>query len=830
MNFKIIFFFIFTIILYSQISKNENKKNYHYILNDIVITGTKKYNKNQILNFMGLQLNEVINISPRQSSCIIQKIWNTNLFSDINIFIKSIKNNSIILEINLTTLKTLDNITIHGISKNEIQKLKKNFKIEKGITINENLKQNIIQYINKIYYDKGFYNNKINFIEIKNKQNPSKINWIIISNKGNSIKIKKILFTGNHFLSKEQLTSIIKYTKKKKIFKFITYPIFNEKNFENDLKLIINKYQNLGFKEIKIKNYLIKNINKQYYNIIIQITEGKRYYIGKIKFIGNQHYSEKLLNEIFEYKTGDIYKKEEILKKIYKSEIGDDILTSYKNNGYLFSNIDLIETPSENDSIINITLLINEGKKAKWNKINFSGNHSTYDYVIQRSLETLPGDVFSKDDIQRTYFNLSNLPFIEIEDVKQNIIPNPKNNTVDIHWNIKEKSASQFQLQGGYGAKNLIGTFGISIGNFSLKNVLNKKKWSPFPIGEGQTLAFQAQSGLNFKNYSLKFIGPWITNKPTNLLFEMYSTILANRKKNINTKDNIERLHIFRSTIGLKKILPFLDNLLYLSQSVNSQIYKFSNYLLCSNQIEQNNNLYYDLYYNIILGRDSQGPDTFFPTYGSSFNISLKFNPPYFIFNNINYSNNYDQKKHKYIELYKLKMNTYWYKTVFDKFIIKTGAEFGTLECYNKQLGVPIFERFFIGGSGLLHHKFDNRETITLRGYEESSETGGMTEKDITTFGGGLIYNKFMIEIRYPLSIQKSKKIYILSFIEAANTWKKWKNYKPFILNRSAGLGIRILLPVLGVIGIDLGYGFDKLIGSNENYGWKTHFTFGNNF
>lgn len=829
MNFKIIFFFIFTTILYSQISEHDDKKNYHYFLDDIIITGTKQYSKNQILSFIGVQLHDIIDISPKKTNLIIQKIWKTNLFSDINIFIKTIKNNSIILEINLVALNTLDKITIIGMDLSEVEKLKKNYNISRGIPLSETLKKDIIKHINQIYNDQGFYNNTIYFNEVPNTNQSSKINLIIFVKKGNYIKIKKIKFKGNHFLSNKILKSIVKCSPQKKKFQNFTYSIFNQNNFENDLNLIVDKYKSLGFREIKILNYIIKHINKEYYEITIQIEEGKCYYLGKIEFIGNKYYSDKLLNEIFDYPTGKVYNQNKILQKIYKSETNHDISTIYSNNGYLFTNINLIEKFVSHNSI-DIKLIINEGKRAKWNKVIFSGNHTTYDHIIQRSLQTFPGMFFSQQDIQRTYVNLANLPFIAIKEVKQNIIPNPNNNTVDIHWIIKEKTASQIQLQGGYGAGgNFIGTVGMVMANFSLNNMFDKKAWDPTPTGEGQTIGFHIQNGAHLKNYSIKFIAPWSTNKPTTFSFGIHSTILSNTKNLANENNNLEQLQIFQSTIGLEKSLPYLDNLLEIYHGINCKLYKFTNYPLHFNKIELNNNFYHNLYYMIILRRNSMGEDQSFPTYGSNFNISLEFSPPYSLLNNINYSNIYDEKNYKYIEYYKLKIKTYWYTKLIDKLILKTGAEFGTLESYNQQLGIPMFERFFVGGSGLLHHRFDSRETITLRGYQESSDTGGIIKRDITPFGGGAIYNKFMIELRYPISKQ-SNKVYALTFIEAANTWKKWKDYKPFILNRTAGIGIRFFMPILGLIGLDLGYGFDNLIGTEKNYGWKIHVILGQHF
>lgn len=829
MKFKIIFFFILIDILYSQISEHNNQNNYQYILNDIIITGTKQYNKNQILKFIGCKLNKIINLSPKETNIMIQKIWKTNLFSDVSIYIQSIKNNSIILKINLIELKTLNNITILGIPNHQIKQLKKDCNIQTGIQINKKLKHNITKYINNIYINQGCYNNKIYFKEIPNKDTYSHVNLVVSMNKGNYIKIKNIKFKGNHFLSDKILKSIIKYTKKQQNQDFKYLP-FNQNDFENNLNMLINKYKSIGFREIKIINYIIKHIYQEYYELTIQIEEGRPYYIGKIEFIGNKYYPDKLLNEYFDHQSGQIYNQEKILQKIYKSDIKNDISTIYSNNGYFLSNINLIEKFTNNNSI-DIKLIINEGKRSKWNKIIFSGNRATYDYIINKAMQSFPGNFFSNEDIQQTYFQLSNMPFIEITKIKQNIIPHSNNNTVDIHWKLQEKIASQLQLQGGYGGgDNFVGTIGIVIANLSLNNILYpKKKWYDSLTGEEQTIGFQAQSGSTLKNYAVKFIAPYIVNIPTTISFGINSTIFSNKKNLANKNNKLEQLELFKSTIGVQKILPYLGNLLELYQDIGYQVYKFINYPLHFNKIELNNNFYHNLYYTILIGRTSQGQDPDFPTYGSNFNISLQLTPPYSLLNKINYSNIYDEKNYKYVEYYKLKIKTYWYKKLLHKLILKTGAEFGTLECYNKKLGIPMFERFFVGGSGLLHHRFDGRETITLRGYHESSDAGGVLKRDINPFGGGAIYNKFIIELRYPIS-KKSNKVYMLTFIEAANTWKTWKEYKPFMLNRTAGIGIRFMMPLLGLVGLDIGYGFDHVIGTEKKYGWKTHLILGHHF
>lgn len=827
MNFKILFFLILTSCLHAQLFKESDTLSTAYLLTDIVISGTNKYTKNQILNFTSLKLNEPIDVSPQKMSLVIKKLWKTKLFSDVAIFQHAIEGTSLILRINIIPLSDLGKVNIKGIPIRIIEKFKKTLGIKDGIKATENLKNNLTKHIINFYQKKGFSDTKLKFTETTNTENPSQIDWDIFVDIGHRVKITSITFEGNNNLNSKYLRSKLKNIKKTNFFRFWESSKFSPEKFQDDLNSIINEYQSLGFRDATVVSYSIDSVNKKNYDINIQIEEGKRYYLGNIQFIGNTDYSNELLSRIFNYKKGDAYDKMRISKKISGSEKDDDISTLYTNNGYLFSNINLIEKSVRNDTI-DIDIIINEGTQATWNKVSFSGNHNTYDHVIQRSLRTLPGELFSKEDIKRTYFDLASMPYIEVQQIKQKVVPNPQSNTVDIHWYLTEKGASQIQLQGGYGSGKFIGTLGLSFGNFSLRNLFTKNKWKPIPLGEGQTLSSEFQVGGNFQNYSITFVEPWIGGKnPTSLSISGYSTILKHATKKLN---DISQLNTFGVSLGSTKLLSWPDNWFRVSHTIAFQIYKFHNYPFNFGAIQLDNASSNNLSYTIALSRNSKGSDPIFPTYGSEFDVSLKLTPPYSLMSNKLSFNTIDNKYYKWIEYYKIKMKAYWYQELIEKSVLCIGSEFGILQGYDSKSSIPPFDRFFLGGTGLHGSRFDGREMISLRGYQNTTSTGGAVGQDITPRGGGTIYNKFIMDIRYPISMGQAAKIYGLAFLETGNTWKNGKKYQPFKLKRAAGVGIRIFMNALGLFGLDLGYGFDNPINSNQRSGWKTHFIFGQQF
>jgi outer membrane protein insertion porin family len=562
--------------------------------------------------------------------------------------------------------------------------------------------------------------------------------------------------------------------------------------------------------------------------INVKLSEGKKYYIGDISFLGNTTFSTDFLQKILGYKKGDIYDAVGFNKKVGADggkEDDSDIKSLYMNNGFLFSNVTPIEKSVKGDSI-SLEIRINEGEKATWNRVTWSGNTTTHDHVILRSLQTKPGNLFSKSDIKRTYFDLASMTFFDPQQIAYPITPHQEDNTVDIGWKLVEKGSSQVQLQAGYGGGSFIGTLGLTFNNFSLKNFLKFKDFKPVPQGDGQTLSIQAQAGQYFKNFGFSFTEPYLFGtKPTALSVSINQSLVnygavANKTNGVVSD---QKLNIFSSSVGLNRRLSWPDDYFSLYTGVQYQRYNFSNYPFQFGTTTEEYGTSNNFSFNLGLSRNSAGVDPIFPTQGSNIEATVKFTPPYSLFNKKDYSTETPSQKYKLLEFYKVKLKADIYNTLVGKLVLRSSAEMGFLDGYNSQLGPPPFERFYVGGVGQIGGNYDGRELVPLRGYENASSTGGQTN-DITPYGGATIYNRFNFELRYPISMNQTAKIYALTFAEAGNAWNSFGTYNPFVLKRSAGVGIRVYMGAFGLIGFDFAYGFDKSIGNNTPAGWKTHF------
>ena len=522
------------------------------------------------------------------------------------------------------------------------------------------------------------------------------------------------------------------------------------------------------------------------------------------------------------YKKGDVYDAVGFNKKVGEDggkEDDSDLKSLYMNSGYLFSTVTPIEKSVVGDSI-NLEIRIREGERATWNKVTWSGNTTTHDHVILRALRTRPGKLFSRTDIKRTYFDLAGMQFFDPQQLGQDIKPNPQDNTVDIHWTLVEKGSSQIQLQAGYGGNTFIGTLGLTFNNFSLRKFLSFKKL--IPQGDGQTLSLQAQAGQYFKNFSISFVEPWLFGKrPTALSLSVNNSIV----KYHDAYGDPMRLNIFSASVGLNRLLNWPDNYFSLYTGLSYQRYDFSNYPFYFGTETLYKGRSNNFAFNVSLSRNSAGYDPIFPTTGSNVEISAKFTPPYSAFSNKDYSSMNASEKYNWMEYFKVKLKADAYNEIVGKLVLRSSMEMGFLNGYNKKLGAPPFERFYMGGTGLYGGRYDGRELIPLRGYEDASTEGGGAA-DITPRGGATLYNRFSVELRYPISMSQTAKIYGLAFAEGGNSWNGFGSYNPFKLKRSVGLGVRVYMGAFGLIGFDFAYGIDKLPYSTSNSpsGWQTHF------
>ena len=580
--------------------------------------------------------------------------------------------------------------------------------------------------------------------------------------------------------------------------------------------------------------------NSNTVDLQLEIEEGNKYYFGTIDFIGNTVYSNAILQQVLGLKKGDVYNGVLLKKRIADTSKpdGNDITNLYQNNGYLFSNINAVEVSAVEDTI-NFEIRITEGKLANFNKIVVEGNTKTNDHVIYRELRTKPGELYSKDKLVRTVREVGQLGFFDAEQINpqiENVDPN--SGTIDVRFDLVESGASQIELQGGYGQGGFIGTLGLSFNNFSMRNIFDRTKYRPLPMGDGQTLALRLQASQFYNTYSFSFSEPWLGGQqPVQFSTSLQHTIQYRYDFFTGLADKNQSFQISGATLGLAKRLRVPDDFFQLSQSISYQYYNLINYytgLFTFGDGAANN-----LAYTINLTRNNTRINPIFPTGGSTFSISGKFTPPYSLFSGTDYTSlgdlpefqdelgnpdveKIDQEKFRWLEFYKIKFNGTWYTPIYEKLVLKTQADFGFIGAYNLSRGNIPFERFFLGGDGMVSYALDGRETIALRGYPNQS----LSSRD-----GSVIYNKFSLELRYPITLKPSASIYALTFLEAGKGYDTFREFNPFVSKRSAGAGVRIFMPAFGLLGIDFGYGFDN-VNSNLSTpnGWETHFVIGQRF
>ena len=835
---------LFTLIIgafsYGQTESFVKGKTYE--LDSITVSGIKTFNEQTVISYSGLRKGQKIKVPGEEVSSVINKLWGLELFSNINVFVTNVENNKISLDIEIEELPTLTDVKINGLKKGNTETIIKDTELTKGKKLSESFLTNTKNYIINKYKKEGFLDTKVNLNTIKDTIGANSYKMVVNIDKEQRIKIKEIDFNGNEVFKESKLRSKLKNTKIKNPIRFWKRSKYINNDFNDDLNGLIEFYKENGFRDARIiKDTLLRN-DKTSNSIALKldIEEGKKYYFGDIDFIGNTVYSNNSLQQILGLKKGDVYNGVLLKKRIADTSKpdGNDITNLYQNNGYLFSNINAVEVSAIKDTI-DFEIRITEGKLANFNKIVVEGNTKTNDHVIYRELRTKPGELYSKDKLVRTVREVGQLGFFDAEQINpqiENVDPN--SGTIDVRFDLVESGASQIELQGGYGQGGFIGTLGLSFNNFSMRNILDKTKYKPLPMGDGQTLALRLQASQFYNTYSFSFSEPWLGGQqPVQFSTSLQHTIQYRFDFFTGLADKSQSFQISGITLGLAKRLRIPDDFFQLSQAISYQYYNLNNYftgLFTFGDGEANN-----LSYTVNLTRNNTRINPIFPTGGSTFSISGKFTPPYSLFSKKDFSNlgvlaefqdengnpdqsKIDQEKFKWLEFYKIKFNGTWYTQVYDKLILKTQADFGFLGAYNLARGNIPFERFFLGGDGMINYALDGRETIALRGYPNQS---------LSSTDGSVIYNKFTLELRYPITLKPTASIYTLTFLEAGNGYNNFREFNPFNSRRSAGAGVRIFMPAFGLLGIDFGYGFDN---ANPNIttpnGWETHFVIGQRF
>ena len=594
---------------------------------------------------------------------------------------------------------------------------------------------------------------------------------------------------------------------------------FIDEDYQEDKLGLLEKYNSLGYRDARIVRDSISKNPDNTINIDVWVEEGHKYYFRNITWVGNTKYPDEFLNRIMKINKGDVYNQEDMRTALTYNPNGTDISSLYMDDGYLFFDVSPVEVSVENDSI-DIEIRMHEGKQATINKVSIAGNTKTNDHVALRELQTRPGQLFSRDKLIRSQRQLAQLQYFNTEKLQPDVSPNPEDGTVNLKYNVEEKSADQIELSGGWGYGRIIGTIGISFNNFSLRNFFNWKTWRPVPTGDGQKLSLRFQTyGAGYLSYSVSFTEPWLGGrKPLALSLSYFHSLYSNALSRTDT--NYAFFKIDGITVGLGTSLTWPDDYFVLYQTLNFQRYNTHKYTQIFT-FGGGNGVYTALSYGITLSRSSVDMPLY-PKTGSEWSLSLEVTPPYSLFRgNVDYSTMPANEKYKWVEYYKWKLKSSWYINIIEKLVLTPRIKFGYLGAYNSSLGVTPFQRFYLGGDGLTgYNNMDGRELIGMRGYINNSLTPFYPNSI-----GGTVYEKFTLEMRYPLSLNPSATIYGLAFMEAGNDWLKFRDCNPFDVYRSVGVGVRVFLPMFGLLGLDWGYGLDAVPGVPGANGGQFHFS-----
>ena len=855
-----------------------------YTIAGITVTGSKSFDQNLIISISGLAVGDKVQIPGTDLfSKAIMKLWKQSLVADIQIYLTKLEGSDLYLELAIKERPRLIDFKFQGVKKGDRDDLEGKVGLSKDRVLTENMRLSAVEAIKKFYNDKG-YRNVV--VDVDEQTAPESNNGILLTfniKKGTKVRINSINFTGNEIVSDLKLKKQMKNTKEmnrmtlfpekiespygdsskgytlKQYFKDYGYlsltktrdyfdpyvrikgfsgSKFNDKKYQEDKVSVLNYYNAQGFRDAQLLADTTFYDHKGNLNVDIKLSEGRKYYFGNMVWTGNTKYADSVLNLFLGINKGDVYNLDLLNKRLGKqlTAEGGDIGSLYQDDGYLFFRVEPIETAVYNDTI-DFELRMSEGPQATYGKISVSGNDKTKDYVVLRELRTIPGEKFSRSDIIRTQRELAQLGFFNAETINPQITPNADNGTVDINWQVEEKSADQLELSAGFGGGiGLTGTLGVSFNNFSLKNITKRSTWDPLPSGDGQKLSARIQSnGKAYRSYSFSFTEPWLGGRKRNSFsISYFNTKYANPYDSFGNYCKSCAKNSYVKTVGfgvsLGKQLKKPDDFFNLIYSLNFQQYKLKNYLVSGfGGLRDGTSTNISL--KVTLLRNSAGPNPIFPTSGSNFMLSGQFTLPYSLMN----IKAGDANQYKLPEFHKWRLNAEWYVPIGRargpeknrQFILKTAAKYGFIGKYNRNLDVSPFERFQLGDAGLSNTQaLLGYDIIAHRGYpiygssDPKINPDGITPTDYFT-----IFNKYTVELRYPFSTSASSTIYGLAFFEAANGWYSFRDYNPFKLRRSAGIGARFFLPMFGLLGFDYGIGFDRY---NQTSGLKgaAKFTF----
>ena len=793
-----------------------------YILGEVRLSGKHNIDKKSVLKLMNLSMGQKINIPGTEITDGVKQLWSQNMFSDIQVSMIEQDNKPLILDIYLVSSPSLLKYTFNGIKKGDEESIREKLDFYPGISITPNLIKTSKQIIENYFIEKGFLNSSCSISTQKDSMNSQKVILTFDIQKNNRLKIGNIEFTGNNNIKSSKLKKVMKGTRETGFRYLLSSSKLIDEKYEEDLINIISLYSQKGYRDARILNDSIYVNNDDRLIISIEIDEGEQYFFGDISWLGNTKYSSEDLAKILAIKKGDLFDQTLLDERLNMSRDGDDISALYMDDGYLFFQVNPVEMEITRDNMINLQMQMREGNQATINNVTIKGNTKTNDHVMIREIRSLPGELFKRSNIIRTQEELNRLGFFNPEALGVNPIPDPTTGNVDIEYVVEEKPADQVEMSGGFGNNMFVGQLSLTFNNFSTKGILDKSTWSPLPTGDGQKVQLSAQSyGLNYQNYRFLFQEPWLGGKKPNSFTTQFWHSIQRRESTDASGGQIDNiLKMYGFSIGFGKRVQWPDDYFTIQNSFNINRYDPENWSIGTDGslsgIVSGINLASTIKRNSIF-------NPIYPRSGSSFQLTMELTPPYSLFNNKDYSIMTDDEKFQLLEYYKFKTKGEWYTSISGNLVLKTLFEFGILGSYNTDIGIPPFERFYVGGDGLQGYAMDGREVIGVRGYPNYPDLLSKTQ-------GMPIYSKYTMELRYPISLNPTTTIFALCFAEGANAWNSMNEFTPFEVKRSLGLGIRIFMPMFGMMGVDFGYGFDVLDHTGIKSGWQPQFTIGQQF
>ena len=827
-----------------------------YEIAGITVSGAESYEDFVLIGFSGLAVGDKIEVPGDQITKSIRRFWKQGLFSDVKIEATKIEGNKIWLNIALKQRPRVSEVIYNGIKKSDKEDLEVKVGISKGSQMTPNLADRAETMVKKFYAEKGYYHTEVNVRQYKDESLPGYVKVEINVDRKEKTKVNAIYITGNEALNHNKINHAMKKTNDNNIINFFRTKKFVQEEFEKDKQAVIEKYNEIGYRDAYIvaDSVVTCPTDSNKVDIYMTINEGKKYYFRNIQWVGNTVYPYETLNMVLGIKKGDIFNQKELNKRL--NEDDDAVSKMYTDQGYLFFNVDPVEVKIDGDSI-DFEMRMYEGKPATINEVNIVGNTRVYEHVVRRELYTKPGQLYSQSDIMRSLRELAQMGHFDQEKIVPDIQPNPEDGTVDITYQLETKSSDQIEFSLGWGASGLVGTIGLKFTNFAIQNLFNKKAYRIVPQGEGQTFQVNARiNGVYYNSASISFLEPWLGGKrPNSLSFNAYFASQTGYSKSYldaynslynaysgyynnsygygygynndyyqqlqeMEADPDQYLRTFGAAIGYGKRLHWPDDFFTFYGELSYQLYMMKNwrYLLLTDGFSHN------LALTLNLSRNSID-NPIYTRRGSQFSLSLKITPPWSLMNKKDYSKMTNEERYNLLEYHKWKFSgkVFTPLTKDSKLVLMTRAEFGYLGHYNKYAKSP-FESFYMGGDGMSSYSSYSTDYISMRGYE----AGSLTPYDAVTGRNlGYVYNKYTMEIRYPISLEQNATIWVLGFAEAGNCWADIKDFNPFDLKRSLGVGVRIFLPMFGLMGIDWGYGFDPINGSTKMSGSNFHFILG---